>query len=218
MQSYITGKAARYKPERTGNQKLPNSFWVTVQHNKRKRKHTCYHLRVLSRQPQHTGTFVWPVLFHSPRLDQGELSEIPTKKNLELCIFQCFESGFMILEGCSILGWIPIRIWIQVLMTKMVFFDRKLQFTYPQASIKDVQATGEAFSPQKRPSSTSKHEISKLFSVLWVIFSSWIQIRNSDPEFGSGFTDLIESGSNYICFIEFFLVYSKIYHQLTIYV
>jgi hypothetical protein len=31
-----------------------------------------------------------------------------------------------------------------------------LQFTYPLASIKDSQATGEAFSPQKRTSSTSK--------------------------------------------------------------
>jgi hypothetical protein len=29
--------------------------------------------------------------------------------------------------------------------------------------MKDVQATGEAFSPQKRTSSTSKHEISSLF-------------------------------------------------------
>jgi hypothetical protein len=25
------------------------------------------------------------------------------------------------------------------------FFDQQLQFTYPQASLKDVQATGEAF-------------------------------------------------------------------------
>jgi hypothetical protein len=33
------------------------------------------------------------------------------------------------------------------------FLDQKLQFTL--ASIKDVQATGEAFSPQKRTSSTS---------------------------------------------------------------
>jgi hypothetical protein len=40
------------------------------------------------------------------------------------------------------------------------FFDQKLQFTYPLASIKDVQATGEVFIPQKRISSTSKLEIS----------------------------------------------------------
>jgi hypothetical protein len=33
----------------------------------------------------------------------------------------------------------------------------KLQFTYPQASLKDVQDTGEAFSSQKRTYSTSKH-------------------------------------------------------------
>jgi len=31
--------------------------------------------------------------------------------------------------------------------TKLIFFDQKFQFTYPLA-IKDVQATGEAFSPQ----------------------------------------------------------------------
>ncbi len=34
------------------------------------------------------------------------------------------------------------------------FPDQKLQFTYPEASIKGAQATGEAFSPQKRTSST----------------------------------------------------------------
>ncbi len=34
-----------------------------------------------------------------------------------------------------------------------------LQFTYLWASIKDVQAIGEAFSPQKRTSSTEKDEI-----------------------------------------------------------
>jgi hypothetical protein len=45
------------------------------------------------------------------------------------------------------------------------FFDQKLKFTYPKASIKDAQATVEAFSPQKRTSSTSKHENSVLFSI-----------------------------------------------------
>jgi hypothetical protein len=39
------------------------------------------------------------------------------------------------------------------------YFFFNLQFTYPYASIKDAQATGEAFSPQKRTSITSKHEI-----------------------------------------------------------
>jgi hypothetical protein len=41
-----------------------------------------------------------------------------------------------------------------------IFFHQKLQFTYPYASIKDVQAARKAFSPQKRTSSASKHEIS----------------------------------------------------------
>ncbi len=39
------------------------------------------------------------------------------------------------------------------------FFDQKLQYTYSHAFIKDVQATGEALSPQKRTSRTSKDEI-----------------------------------------------------------
>ncbi len=34
------------------------------------------------------------------------------------------------------------------------FFDQTLQFTYPQASLQDVQAAGEVFSPQKRKSRT----------------------------------------------------------------
>jgi hypothetical protein len=43
---------------------------------------------------------------------------------------------------------------------KLNFFGSKTQLTYPYASIKDVQVTEEAFSSQKRTSSTSKHEIS----------------------------------------------------------
>jgi hypothetical protein len=39
-------------------------------------------------------------------------------------------------------------------------FDETLQFIYPLASVKDVHATAEAFTAQKRTSSTSKHEIS----------------------------------------------------------
>jgi hypothetical protein len=37
------------------------------------------------------------------------------------------------------------------------FFDQKLQYTYLYASIKDVQAAGEGFSPQKRTFSAPKH-------------------------------------------------------------
>jgi len=47
-----------------------------------------------------------------------------------------------------------------------------LQFTNPQASIKDAQATGEAFSPQKRTSSTSKKENSLLVSIFVCHFCS----------------------------------------------
>jgi hypothetical protein len=42
---------------------------------------------------------------------------------------------------------------------KNYLFDQKLQFALPPASLKDIKATGDAFSPQKRTSSTSKNEI-----------------------------------------------------------
>jgi hypothetical protein len=59
-----------------------------------------------------------------------------------------------------------------------------------RASIKDVQATGEAISLQKTTSSTSIHEISSFFLFLWAIFA--LLVADPDSEFGS--TDLIESG------------------------
>ncbi len=66
-----------------------------------------------------------------------------------------------------------------------------MQFTYPKASEKDVQATGEAFSPQKRTARISKHEIYLLFLFLWVIFA----LLDPDPDSESGSIDLIEPGS-----------------------
>jgi hypothetical protein len=54
---------------------------------------------------------------------------------------------------------------ILLLENFFIFFDQKLQFTYPSASIKDAQATREAFSHQKRTSSTSKYENSCLYFV-----------------------------------------------------
>jgi len=63
-----------------------------------------------------------------------------------------------------------------------LYFDKKLQFTDPYASINDVQATGEAFSPQKRTWSTSKNEIYELFSMfLGHFLSSLIRIRIRNP-------------------------------------
>ncbi len=41
----------------------------------------------------------------------------------------------------------------------LYLFRSKMQFTYSQDSLKDVQGTGEAFSPQKKTSSNSKNEI-----------------------------------------------------------
>jgi hypothetical protein len=42
------------------------------------------------------------------------------------------------------------------------FFFSEMQYTYPLASIKDIYAIGEAFSPQKRTSRISKHAIALL--------------------------------------------------------
>jgi hypothetical protein len=47
--------------------------------------------------------------------------------------------------------------------------------------MKDVQATGEAFSPQKRTSSILKHEISSLFCIFMGHFCP------TEPESGSAF-------------------------------
>ncbi len=75
-------------------------------------------------------------------------------------------------------------------LKKIKFFGSKILFTYPWASIKDVQVTKEAFNSQKRTSRTSKHEISEFFLLLRVIFA----LLGSDPdsEYGSGSTDPIE--------------------------
>jgi hypothetical protein len=48
---------------------------------------------------------------------------------------------------------------------KLEFQFQNLQFTGPYASIKDVQASREPFIPQKKISSTSKHEFFLLFSI-----------------------------------------------------
>jgi hypothetical protein len=80
------------------------------------------------------------------------------------------------------------------------FYDQKLKkiysgkTTYPQASLKDVQVTKEAFRSQKKTSSTSKHEIYQFFLLLRVIFG--VLDPDPDSEHGSGSTDLIEFGCN----------------------
>jgi hypothetical protein len=70
-----------------------------------------------------------------------------------------------------------------------------LQLTYSWATIKDVQAAGEAFSPQKRTFGRSKDEIVNCFIFFWAIFALL------DPDCESGSRDqgphgiLIQSGS-----------------------
>jgi hypothetical protein len=58
-----------------------------------------------------------------------------------------------------------------------------LQFTYPQVSIKDAQATGEAFSPQKTTSSTLKHENSFRIRILMRIRIQQLKLMciHADP-------------------------------------
>jgi hypothetical protein len=74
--------------------------------------------------------------------------------------------------------------WPEILQVKKkpVLIDQKLLVFF-------IQVPGEAFSPQKRTPSTSKHEFSSLFQFLGAIFlSSWIWTRiqptkiNADPD------------------------------------
>jgi hypothetical protein len=62
------------------------------------------------------------------------------------------------------------------------FWDQKLQFTYPYASIKNVLVTEEAFSSQKRPSNTSKQELKRKNLLLWVIFAFLDPDPDTDPD------------------------------------
>ncbi len=74
-----------------------------------------------------------------------------------------------------------------------LFFDQKSKFTYPKASIKDVQAAGKACIPQKRTSSTSRNEIYLFILVLWAIFAPLPGSGSKDPiESVSGSTTLTE--------------------------
>jgi hypothetical protein len=76
---------------------------------------------------------------------------------------------------------------------KNYFFDQKLQFTYPQASLKDFHTTGKAVSPLKKISITSKHEIPQLFLSLLVLLT----LLDPDPadqnQCGPGSATLLQS-------------------------
>jgi hypothetical protein len=59
--------------------------------------------------------------------------------------------------------------WKKITTEKNIkFFFIKLQFTYPEAFIKNVQVTEEAFSSQKKTSNT--------------FLPSWIRIQIPDPD------------------------------------
>ncbi len=82
-------------------------------------------------------------------------------------------------------------------------FDKKLQFTYPYAFITDIQATGEAFSPQKENALLSIKF--NFFLLLWVIFPPLVSGSNPDT-YGSGSTTLVEMTNSWqICCRDFFL-------------
>ncbi len=61
----------------------------------------------------------------------------------------------------------------------MVLFDQKLLFSYIEVSITDIQITGEAFSPPKRTSSTSKHNF---FFFTFFCFCGYFALLDPDAE------------------------------------
>jgi hypothetical protein len=68
---------------------------------------------------------------------------------------------------------------------KQIFFwDKKLQFTYPYATIKDVQVTEKAFSSQKRHPALQTMKFLNFSNFGGSFFTSWIRIRipNTDPD------------------------------------
>ncbi len=99
---------------------------------------------------------------------------------------QCCGSGFNESGSNSDPGFWWSKIEEEKIQLKIFFsfFDQKMHYMYPLGSGYDVQATGEAFSPQKRTSSTSKH--SSLFLFCGSFFHSGIRIQptkiDADPD------------------------------------
>ncbi len=56
--------------------------------------------------------------------------------------------------------------------------DRKLQFTFPQASIKDAQATVKPSAPKEKNSTLQNMTILYFFLYLWAIFA----LSDPDPD------------------------------------
>jgi hypothetical protein len=75
-------------------------------------------------------------------------------------------------------------------------FDQKLLFTFPYASIKDAQATGDAFSPQKENIQHLNMKFIYFFYFCGSFLPSWIRIQrlkfmrmNADPDPKPRFSD-----------------------------
>jgi hypothetical protein len=86
-----------------------------------------------------------------------------------------------------------------------------MQASYPQAAIKDVQATTKTYSTQKRTSSTSKHEIPSLFFYFCgsVLFSLGICIRIRNIDFFlSQFFNIYKRFASFFSFaIAFYVIF-----------
>jgi hypothetical protein len=95
------------------------------------------------------------------------------------CGSRFIESG----SGSRVLMTQNVRKKIQMKIY-LFFFDQKLQFTYPQAFIKEIHPTGEAFRPQERTSSTVLKQLNfKIFIYFsGSVLPSWIRIRIANPD------------------------------------
>jgi hypothetical protein len=91
----------------------------------------------------------------------------------------CIDSG----SGSIILGWIPIR--IQVFDNQILIYSWKnvIFLSKNAISLSLGLHKGRPSNLQKRKSSTSKHEISEVFSIFVGHFLSfWIRIHRPDPK------------------------------------
>ncbi len=118
----------------------------------------------------------------------------PSKENIQHFKTRNFLIFFYFCGSFLLPSWIRIR--ISKLQKKPSAFKRKhpalqnmkflnfFQFLWVISALLDpypeLQATEEAFSTQKRTSSTSKHEISWFFSLfLWILFAGTSSYRRS---------------------------------------
>jgi hypothetical protein len=77
-----------------------------------------------------------------------------------------------------------------------IFLDQKLGTMHLSlASIQDVQVKEEAFSSQKRTSSTSNMIFLYFFLLLWVIFALLDPDPDPDSKYGSG-SETLQGGSD----------------------